>query len=87
MVLESGHERYLLLKNLMSLREKPQYERISIKEDYTPFERSIIRDDFGQIRTKLERTKRLNSCVASARESLEKPLFEKISKTPKIIKM
>ena len=48
-VLESGHERYLLLMNLMNLREKPQYERISIKEDYTPFERSIIRDDFGQI--------------------------------------
>ena len=43
-VLESGHERYLLLKNLMNLREKPQYERISIKEDFTPFERSIIRD-------------------------------------------
>ena len=36
-VLESGHERYLLLKNLMNLREKPQYERISIKEDFTLF--------------------------------------------------
>ena len=44
-VLESGHERYLFLKNLMNLREKPQHEGISIKEDFTPFERSIIRDD------------------------------------------
>ena len=38
-VLESGHERYL--KNLMNLREKPHCERIIIKEDFTPFERSI----------------------------------------------
>ena len=43
-VLESGHERYLLLKNLINLREKPKFEQISIKEDLTPFERSIIRD-------------------------------------------
>ena len=40
-VLESGHERYLLLKNLMNLKGKPHCERIIIKEDFTPFERSI----------------------------------------------
>ena len=47
---------------------------LDFKEDFTPYERSTIRDWTNRANeqiTKLERTKRLNNCVASAMESLE----------------
>ena len=42
-VLESGHKRYLMMKGLANLKGKPMYEGISVTEDYTLSERSIIK--------------------------------------------
>ena len=42
-VLESGHKRYLMIKGLANLKRKPMYEGISVTEDYTLTERSIIK--------------------------------------------
>ena len=43
LVLESGHKRYLMMKGLVNLKGKPMYEGISVTEDYTLSERSIIK--------------------------------------------
>ena len=47
-VLEWGHEGYLLLKNLMNLRKKPQYVRISIKETFSHRSREAL-SEIGRI--------------------------------------
>ena len=87
-VLESGHERYLLLKNLMNLREKPHCERIIIKEDFTPFERSIVRNWTNRAKKRNLKEPKDSRIVSRVRGSPSKSLYlKRISKTPKIIKM
>ena len=84
-VLESGHERYLLLKNLINLTEKPKFEQISIKEDFTPFERSIIRDWTDRANERNLKESKDSTIVWRVRGSPLKSLY--LKKTPKIIRM
>lgn len=43
-VFKTPHERFLLLNSLANLKGKTQYEGISVAEDHTLFERSVIRN-------------------------------------------
>ena len=76
-VLESGHERYLLLKNLINVREKPKFEQISIKEDFTPFERSIIRDWTNRANERNLKEPKDSKIVWRVRRSPSKSLYLK----------
>ena len=56
-VLGSAHERYLLMKNLANLKGKSTYKGISITEDFTVFERGLIKEWANKAK---ERTKKEN---------------------------
>ena len=56
-VLGSAHERYLLMKNLANLKGKSTYKGISITEDFTVFERGLIKEWANKAK---ERTKEEN---------------------------
>ena len=43
-VFGSAHEAYLIIKNLIKLNDNPKYRGISITEDFTLFERSVIKE-------------------------------------------
>ena len=56
-VLGSAHERYLLMKNLANLKGKSTYKGISITEDFTVFEKGLIKEWGNKAK---ERTKEEN---------------------------
>lgn len=43
-VLESAHEVYLITKKLINLKGNEKYQGISVTEDFTRFERSLIKE-------------------------------------------
>lgn len=76
-VLESSHDRYLLMKGLVNLKGKLSYEGISITEDFTIFERSIIKEWANKAKERNEREPKDSKFVWRVRGTPSKSLYLK----------
>lgn len=70
------------MNNLVNLRGKQQYKKISVTEDYTVFERSIIRDWAKKAKERNSKEPKDSTFVWRVRGSPTKTLYLKKIKKP-----
>lgn len=76
-VLETAHQRWLIMHSLKNLKGKKSYDGISIAEDFTLFERGMIKEWTGKAKARNEKEASDSKYVWRVRGSPSKGLYMK----------